>query len=96
MEAEGTAATVEDMRRFAGEAWGAFGVSVVSKWCEFNARYFDGALKPVPLVITDAQPFEGARAWTILSTLSRLCAPSPRGRNNRRCCLRQRGGEFFF
>jgi hypothetical protein len=49
--------TVEDMRRFAGEAWGAFGVSVVSKWCEFNARYFDGALKPVPLVITNAQPF---------------------------------------
>jgi hypothetical protein len=42
MEAEGTAATVEDMRRFAGEAWGAFGVSVVSKWCEFDARYFDG------------------------------------------------------
>lgn len=49
--------TVEDMRRFAGEAWGPLGESIVRKWCEFNNAYFDGALKPVPLVITNTQPF---------------------------------------
>ena len=49
--------TVEDMRRFAGEAWGPIGVNIVEKWCEFNASYFDNVLRPVPLVITNAQPF---------------------------------------
>jgi hypothetical protein len=49
--------TVEDMRRFAGEAWGHLGVAIVDKWCEFNAAYFDNALRPVPLVITNTQPF---------------------------------------
>jgi hypothetical protein len=48
---------VEDMRRFAGEAWGPLGVSIVEQWCAFNARYFDGVLRPVPLVITNTQPF---------------------------------------
>jgi hypothetical protein len=49
--------SVEDMRRFAGEAWGEFGVNIVDRWCEFNASYFDNALRPVPLVITHTQPF---------------------------------------
>jgi hypothetical protein len=49
--------TVEDMRRFAGEAWGPLGVSIVERWCEFNATYFDGALRPVPLVLTNTLPF---------------------------------------
>jgi hypothetical protein len=49
--------SVEDMRRFAAEAWGSLGVSIVEQWCEFNAAYFDAALKPVPIVITHAQPF---------------------------------------
>ena len=49
--------TVEDMRRFAGEAWGPLGADIVEKWCEFNAIYFDNALRPVPLVITHTQPF---------------------------------------
>jgi len=49
--------TVEDMHRFAGEAWGPIGVNIVEKWCEFNASYFDNALRPVPLVITHTQPF---------------------------------------
>lgn len=49
--------TVDDMRRFAGEAWGQLGVGIVDKWCEFNATYFDGALRPVPLVITHTLPF---------------------------------------
>jgi hypothetical protein len=49
--------TVEDMRRFAGEAWGELGANVVEQWCRFNVAYFDNALKPVPLVITNTQPF---------------------------------------
>jgi hypothetical protein len=49
--------TIEDMRRFAGEAWGPLGVAVVERWCAFNDAYFDGALRPIPLVITNAQPF---------------------------------------
>jgi hypothetical protein len=49
--------TIEDMRRFAGEAWGPLGVSIVEKWRAFNAAYFDGALRPVPLVVTNTQPF---------------------------------------
>jgi hypothetical protein len=49
--------TVEDMRRFAGEAWGPIGVNIVERWCEYNAAYFDNALRPVPLVITNTQPF---------------------------------------
>src|SRR5215471_14343872 len=49
--------TVEDMHRFAGEAWGQLGFNVVKRWCEFNATYFDGTLQPVPLVITNTLPF---------------------------------------
>ena len=49
--------TIEDMRRFAGEAWGPLGASIVDRWCEFNASYFANALRPVPLVITHTQPF---------------------------------------
>jgi hypothetical protein len=49
--------TVDDMFRFAGEAWGQLGADIVRKWCEFNQTYFDNALRPVPLVITNTQPF---------------------------------------
>lgn len=49
--------TLADMHRFALEAWGPLGASVVAKWEEFNARYFAGTLKPVPLVLTNTQPF---------------------------------------
>ena len=49
--------TIEDMHRFAGEAWGQFGIKVVEKWCAFNATYFDSVLRPVPLVLTHTQPF---------------------------------------
>src|SRR6516164_3832693 len=49
--------TIEDMHRFAGEAWGQFGIKVVEKWCAFNATYFDSVLRPVPLVLTQTQPF---------------------------------------
>ena len=55
--------TVADMHRFAGEAWGPLGVSIVERWCEFNAAYFDGVLRPVPLVITHTQPFGNRLAF---------------------------------
>jgi hypothetical protein len=45
------------MHRFAGEAWGPLGINVVERWCEFNVTYFGGALRPVPLVITNTLPF---------------------------------------
>ena len=28
--------TIDDMRRFAGEAWGELGANVVEQWCRFN------------------------------------------------------------
>ncbi len=40
-----------------GEAWGPLGDGIVTQWAEFNKRYFDGTLKPVPLVLTNAQPY---------------------------------------
>jgi hypothetical protein len=49
--------TVADMHRFAVEAWGPIGTAIVDKWVELNAAYFGGALRPVPLVITNTLPF---------------------------------------
>jgi len=49
--------TLDDMRKFATEAWGPLGAGVVTCWAEFNARYFDGRLRPVPIVLTHTQPF---------------------------------------
>jgi hypothetical protein len=49
--------TLKDMERFATEAWGELGTKTVERWAEFNGRYFGGELKPVPLVITNTQPF---------------------------------------
>jgi hypothetical protein len=46
-----------DMERFATEAWGDLDRVIVQQWHHFNARYFAGALRPVPVVITHAQPF---------------------------------------
>lgn len=49
--------TLSDMQRFAGEAWGELGVAIVRRWTAFNERYFAGQLRPVPVIITNAQPF---------------------------------------
>jgi len=45
------------MERFAVEAWGDLGRKVVTKWAEFNERYFGGKLKPIPIIITPTLPF---------------------------------------
>ena len=73
--------TIEDMERFAREAWGDLGRSVVEKWAEFNGDYFDGKLKPIPIIITRTQPFgraigvcsggTGERSWGRLIQLNR-------------------------
>ena len=49
--------TLAKMKDFAIEAWGPSGGDIVNKWIEFNRLYFDGKLKPVPLVLTHTQPF---------------------------------------
>lgn len=49
--------TFDDMLKFADEAWGQTGTSAVRKWALYNKRYFGGVLRPIPLVITHAQPF---------------------------------------
>lgn len=49
--------TIQTMREFAVEAWGSRGGLVVDAWSTLNERYFDGKLRPVPLVLTNAQPF---------------------------------------
>ena len=48
--------TLDDMAKFATEAWGPFGGAVVEKWVEFNQRFFGGKLRPVPLVLTNTLP----------------------------------------
>jgi hypothetical protein len=47
----------DDMLKFATEAWGPLGAQTVRVWALYNKRFFAGVLKPVPLVITNAQPF---------------------------------------
>jgi hypothetical protein len=49
--------TLSDMQRFATEAWGELGRAVVEQWGHFNGRYFAGELRPIPIIITNTQPF---------------------------------------
>lgn len=49
--------TSEDMMFHATEAWGDQGRFVAERWSEYNARFFSGSLRPIPLIITDAQPY---------------------------------------
>jgi hypothetical protein len=47
--------SVDDMRRFAAEAWGR-SARAVDVWCRYTGLYFRGALKPIPIVLANAQP----------------------------------------
>lgn len=49
--------TLVDMERYATEAWGELGRAVVEQWGHFNSRYFAAELRPIPVIITNAQPF---------------------------------------
>ena len=55
--------TITDMRRFAGEAWGQLGLDIVQRWADFNAAYFGGKLRPIPIVLTHTQPFGSRLAF---------------------------------
>jgi hypothetical protein len=47
----------DEMLNFATEAWGYRGTAAVRMWATYNDRYFGGVLRPIPLVMTNAQPF---------------------------------------
>jgi hypothetical protein len=49
--------TFEDMHRHAAEAWGILGGDIADTWRKFNAAYFNDALRPIPLVISQTLPF---------------------------------------
>ncbi len=49
--------TFGDMRRHAAEAWGLLGADIADTWRKFNAAYFDGALRPIPLIVSQMLPF---------------------------------------
>jgi hypothetical protein len=58
----------DDMLRFAIEAWGARGQRAVWRWARYNADYFGGVLRPIPLVMTHTQPFGKRLAFCSYST----------------------------
>jgi hypothetical protein len=45
-----------DMRAFLEHGWGELGVRVAGCWRDFNDRYFDGRLKPLPIVLVATSP----------------------------------------
>ena len=49
--------TLDDMRHVAKEAYGQLGVTIVDQWNVFNRVYYYGALRPIPIFITQSQPF---------------------------------------
>ena len=64
--------TITDMRKFANEAWGQFGSNTVDIWLQYNnKRYFNNQLKPIPLVITQAQPYGKRLAFCAHSRFGR-------------------------
>src|SRR5688572_25382525 len=48
--------TFEEMVRSATVGWGELGIRVVYKWRDFNESYFDGALHPTLIIITNTLP----------------------------------------
>ena len=44
------------MRDFMHHGWGPVGIRVAEAWREFNDRYFDGRLKPVPITLVATSP----------------------------------------
>jgi hypothetical protein len=66
------------MQKFATEAWGDLGTMAVLRWSDFNKKYFDGELKPIPLVITNTLPFGRRLAF---------CSHDPKGPYHRTITL---------
>lgn len=63
--------TEADMKKFATEAWGDLGASVVAAWRVLNDRYFEGKLRPIPIVVTNTQPFGRRLAFCSHGTTGR-------------------------
>lgn len=61
------------MTEHAKEAYGELGAELCATWAEFNRAYFSNALAPIPLILTQAQPY--GRGGGACST-----APVPGGR----------------
>src|SRR6266567_9350951 len=45
-----------DMRSFLEHGWGELGIRVADCWRDFNDCYFDGRLKPLPIVLVATSP----------------------------------------
>ena len=49
--------TNAEMKTFLTLGWGSFGARIYRTRCAYNARYFAGRLKPLPIVPTPTLPF---------------------------------------
>jgi hypothetical protein len=49
--------TFAQMEHYADEAWGELSLNAAHRWRDFNANYFNGELRPVPIVLTFTQPY---------------------------------------
>src|SRR5262245_53145484 len=56
--------TFDEMRRALVVGWGEKGARVAECWLEFNTRYFEGRLLPLPIFLTPATPYGKRLAWT--------------------------------
>ena len=45
-----------DMHGFLEHGWGELGIRVANCWRDFNDRYFDGRLRPLPIVLVATSP----------------------------------------
>jgi hypothetical protein len=70
--------TFDDMLKFATEAWGPLGSNAVDKWSEFNDRFFEGKLRPIPLVISNTQPFGKRLAFCSYGTARTITLNVPK------------------
>lgn len=46
-----------DMRRFLEIGWGGLGLRVASTWADYNERYFNGKLEPIPILLVSTSPY---------------------------------------
>lgn len=61
------------MTEHAKEAYGPLGAALCATWAQFNRAYFWNALKPIPLILTQAHPY-GRGGGACMTT------PAPGGR----------------
>lgn len=59
--------TFAEMKRALVKGWGDVGERTAATWQEFNRRYFDGRLQPLPIFFTPAAPYGKRLGWTCSS-----------------------------